>query len=354
MKKILIVLLCVVLGCSNCAANKPCEPENAPDYFVAFYEKLYATSLADVPKESLPEWLVFKLNELENEYGDQLNRILARIHKGEWKNRTVYFVSRPFNSCLLCEVFDDEGKQLVWASDDPEIVNFCTTSKNWTIVYEFGEALDVYDYLIDWDSEEWFWLMVDEKEALLQIPDAILAVIFTEGLLETCLANKFLSDLAFSNIDNFQKGFDRFVARFNSFSELLNRPDLTAVLLKKYKRMTIELWESITEGRYYTLLFAVEMLLAQDAVLKNLSGEQEQQLILLSFEHKEIKQKYSFTNVSDVPANLLYAKMMMNDPDVRFESEEQRKALAEFIQKPVVIDQRTFSFVEEYMNNKYK
>jgi hypothetical protein len=161
--------------------------------------------------------------------------------------------------------------------------------------------------------------------------------------------------------NDYQHGFEWLTAEFNGLRELFKRRDLTDVLLKKYGSLTAEvtgirLLTSIEQGEFTFRHFALEWMLAQDAVCRNLSLEQEKQLFLLSFEHKKIKRQYAdiFGNLNDIPANLLYAKKVMADPDFKYKSMEQRNALSDFIQSPVWIEPQTMESVEDFITVKFK
>jgi hypothetical protein len=118
----------------------------------------------------------------------------------------------------------------------------------------------------------------------------------------------------------------------------------------------IRLKKDVEQGMFSYRHFGLEYMLAQDVVLKSLNLEQEKQLFLLSFGHKKMKQNYTdiFSNLNDLPTNLLYAKKIMNDSDFNFESAEQKSILIDFIQAPVVIDQQIMRQIEKYINVKYK
>jgi hypothetical protein len=182
-----------------------------------------------------------------------------------------------------------------------------------------------------------------------------LAGISTEGLLETCLNFPYLTDFLFAN--DYQQGVEVLAAEFNGFGELLKRKDLTDVLLKKYKSLITEAanirsYNSVEQGMFSFRHFILELLLTQDVVFKKLSLEQDKQLFSLCFEHKKIKNSYSdiFSNLNALSVNLLYAKKALNDPDFKFESAEQKKALSDFIKAPQSIDQRIIDNIEKYIN----
>ena len=227
---------------------------------------------------------------------------------------------------------------------------------NGLFIYSQTKIKDVYEFPIKPGTEEWSkFETIEERIAALQIPDDVLANISTEGLLETCLEFPYLTDVLF--YDNYQLGFEALMAEFNGFRELLNRSNLTYVLLEKYQSLTTEvsdirLQKDVEQGRFTFRHFVLEFMLAQDVVLKNLSKEQEKQLFLLSFKHMEIKRENSdiFGNLNDLPTNLLYAKKIMTDSEFRIESDEMKKRLLDFIQAPLVIDQQIIGQIEDYSN----
>jgi hypothetical protein len=226
----------------------------------------------------------------------------------------------------------------------------------------YGQTVvkDVYVFPVKPGSKEWKQIeSIKERVAALQIPKTVLREISTEGLLETCLEFPYLTDFMF--FDDYQKGFDVLVGRFNGFGELLKRPDLTGVLLKKYKSLggeaaRLRSQSAVEQGKFTFRHFIVEFMLAQDAVCMNLSKEQEKQLFLLSAEHKRIKDTCSdiFGYINSVPVNLLYAKKAMNDGRFKFESVEHKNAVSGFIQSPVFIDREIIKHIEDYIDINYK
>ncbi|MCL1937829.1 MAG: hypothetical protein FWF52_05490 [Candidatus Azobacteroides sp.] len=240
---------------------------------------------------------------------------------------------------------------------------FCIISivlANGLSAYSQTKIKDVYEFPVKQENREWGeFETIEKRMAALQIPDTVITTISTEGLLETCLEFPYLTDIFFC--DNYQQGFEALKAEFNGFRELFKRPNLTNVLLEKYRSLSVDVKEvriqnDVKRGEFSFRYFVLEFMLTQDIIFKNLSLEQEKQLFLLSFEHKKIKQNYSdiFSNLNDLPTNLLYVKKAMNDPEFKFENAELKKTLSDFIQAPLSVDQRIIGNIENYINNKYK
>ncbi|MCL1943631.1 MAG: hypothetical protein FWF54_08835 [Candidatus Azobacteroides sp.] len=134
-KFILLVLLLVTIGCSESKESNVIEVET-------FLNKLKSVPSVNVPKESLPEWIIVKINEIEVIHSKDISIVKIRIFKGEWNKQTVYFIIDSLNSCLLCEIYDEDGKKLAFSVNDSEVSgNFMTESQNWEKIYEFGEGV---------------------------------------------------------------------------------------------------------------------------------------------------------------------------------------------------------------------
>ena len=141
MRKFTIAIISVVcmlfFAASGCGEQKY---EDSAD-IEAFVEQLKSASSVIVPKENLPEWLVVKINEIEAIHSNDISIVKVRIFTGEWTGNAVYFIHNTLHSCVLCEVYYEDGERIVWTANDPAIDNFCITSKNWKLVYEFGNGI---------------------------------------------------------------------------------------------------------------------------------------------------------------------------------------------------------------------
>ena len=124
-KKLIISALCLTLGCSQSNSDPNVSEGGVP------WEQLASAPRVDVPKKSLPEWLVFRITHYYETRPSIISKVL--IYKGEWDKQVVYFILDIFSSCL-CDFFTENGERIVDASD-------CrATSKNWVIIYEYGEV----------------------------------------------------------------------------------------------------------------------------------------------------------------------------------------------------------------------
>ena len=158
-----------------------------------------------------------------------------------------------------------------------------------------------YDYPVKPGTKEWkVFTSRDQKQEACQIPLPLLSLMSTPDLLETCLNYPLYGDMMAYN--RVQEGFDFVKQGFNGLQELLKREDVGAVLVEKYGKMdpgAIDSnWTSIEKGEYSFKFFSVEILLAQDAVLVNLS--KNNRILLLRESHKKIMAKQQHPEVYSV------------------------------------------------------
>jgi hypothetical protein len=115
------------------------EPDGVKEYDLL--TRLRSAPFVDV-SNCFPAWLPAKTGEIETMHEKDFKIVKVRIFRGEWNNRFVYFISDSFSSCLFCEVYYEEGERIEWPAGDPGLShNFESTSKNWILIYEFGEGL---------------------------------------------------------------------------------------------------------------------------------------------------------------------------------------------------------------------
>jgi len=98
-----------------------------------FSRILFSAPPVDVPEEELPEWLVLKIRGIES---IQMTFFNARIVRGEWRNRTVYFVYHTFQSSS--EYYYEDGERIMWTGvhePNSPFRNFISTSRNWVLIW---------------------------------------------------------------------------------------------------------------------------------------------------------------------------------------------------------------------------
>jgi hypothetical protein len=146
-----------------------------------------------------------------------------------------------------------------------------------------------YDYPVKPGTQEWKALASHEqKRQVCQIPQSILSSMSTPDLLETCLNYPLYGDMM--AYDRVQDGFEYVEKGFNGLQELLNRYDVGAALIERYGKMDPDAidstWTSVKKGEYSLKFFSIEILLAQEEVIANLS--KNDRIKLLKESHKKI------------------------------------------------------------------
>ena len=119
------------------------DDPNASDNGVP-WDQMFAAPWVDVPRESLPEWLVARIEYFESTYKafegcpNCTYYYYAQIYKGKWNEQTVYFTNNVHSSCQFCDTFTENGERISLIDTDIR-----TTSKNWAIIFEVGERKTV-------------------------------------------------------------------------------------------------------------------------------------------------------------------------------------------------------------------
>lgn len=132
-----------------------------------------------------------------------------------------------------------------------------------------------------------------EMVAVCQVPATTLASISTEGLISTCLDYPLLPDMLFVDFV-LQRGARGVMSRFNGFGELQQRPSAAALLLDRYQHMRPGcLPEADQRGAYSFTFSYVEMIVAQDEYLNQLSSAQRRILLQEALTKYADKQPYT-------------------------------------------------------------
>jgi hypothetical protein len=142
-------------------------------------------------------------------------------------------------------------------------------------------ASDAYDFPIKPGTDGWkAFTTHDEMLEACQIPEDILKNMSTKGLVETVLEYPLLGDMMAYN--SIQHGFEAVASQFNGLPELLSRKDAGTELLAVYNKMNPldieENWGDVQKGAYTFSIANVEILLAQNEILHNLSEIQLEDL----------------------------------------------------------------------------
>ena len=115
-KLVLIFLTFLLFGCNSDTSSV--KPESVPE--------------ALIPFENLPEWLQVMLSE--HDWSND-SYYWEQIHKGEWKNRTIYLYGSAYLSVFGYYLYEDGTGILL---DPSTIEDINSTSKNWVLIWKHG------------------------------------------------------------------------------------------------------------------------------------------------------------------------------------------------------------------------
>lgn len=113
-----------------------------------------------------------------------------------------------------------------------------------------------------------------------QVPAATLPRISTAGLVATCLRYPLLSNM--TTFTSLQRGVRTQLANFNGFGELVQRPQAAALLADRYRLMRpacLPAAGAVERGDYSFSFTYLEMVLAQDEYLRQLSPAERHRLV---------------------------------------------------------------------------
>lgn len=170
-----------------------------------------------------------------------------------------------------------------------------------SVVYESGAMLDIYDFPIEPGTDEWkAFTTHEEMVKACRIPTSVLRQLPTDGLIETVLTYPLINDVWAYNTP--QQGISAVISQFNGLQELLIRHDSGARLLAKYASMDIE---SMRKGLsdlelidYYHKVKIVEMVIAQQPIVSNLSTYQIDDLVIQALAKGKQEQQEDVFSVS--------------------------------------------------------
>jgi hypothetical protein len=169
---------------------------------------------------------------------------------------------------------------------------------------------DAYKYPVLPGTPDWKALNTQaEKLKVCQVPVELLRQMSTEGLVQTVLDYPLLGNMTGWN--SLQEGFEKIAAGFNGISELFSRKDAGHMLLTRYRTMDPAAidpeWKPVQKGAYAWKFIVIEMLLAQRAILVNMTADERRDLLDQAKIKSQVKRKYSFYDAlsQESMANLL-------------------------------------------------
>jgi hypothetical protein len=140
-KKSLWLFLCLLISVGMTGCKNRESDAATGDAAKIFEAKLRsATSSGISAKEDLPEWLSAEITKRKNVHGKDFSILKVRVFQGKWKNGTVYILLNNLASCMLCEIYDGDGGNIIIRPGDLPSNDFYMDSENWQLIYEFGNG----------------------------------------------------------------------------------------------------------------------------------------------------------------------------------------------------------------------
>ncbi|WP_319229752.1 hypothetical protein [Draconibacterium orientale] len=143
---------------------------------------------------------------------------------------------------------------------------------------------DIYIYPFRPGDNAWSKLNGYERIEACQLPDSLLKVISTQGLVETCVNHPLIEELIFSDLPfGLQDAMERMMQMFNCLEELSIRTDAGSKLLSRYLLMkpccVKDRYMVLDQGDFVNSYSEYEMIFAQEIFIEQMS---RQELITLT------------------------------------------------------------------------
>ncbi len=219
-----------------------------------------------------------------------------------------------------------------------------------------------YDYPVKPGTKEWkAFTTHEQKRQACQIPQSVLNSMSTPDLVVTCLNYPLYGDMM--AYDRVQEGFEYVKKGFNGLQELLKRNDVGAGIVELYDKMDPDAidknWTPTEKGKHSFKFFNIEILLAQDEVISNLSKKDRINLLREAHEKLKVKQQhpeiYGFMGFANNV--LLMGRIMLKERYEPLEKLSSRETkLNVILQKAMPISEELMieivKLVEKYLKQK--
>ena len=84
-----------------------------------------------VVKGDMPNWLVEKVNFMETNIVPSAE---YKVYQCTWRSHTIYYVYDLFASCMMCETYYEDGKNVSWERS-ADVEDFDKNSTDWKCIY---------------------------------------------------------------------------------------------------------------------------------------------------------------------------------------------------------------------------
>jgi len=199
-----------------------------------------------------------------------------------------------------------------------------------------GQERDtVWDYPVKPGSQEWASFTTGQQmlEAC-QVPEKILETLSTKDLVKICLNYPLFFDYTAFNDE--RKGISAMIENFTGLNELTKRKDGVIELINTYREYPVltQIQQESSKDYYtpYKLPF-IELLLADDAFLKQLDDQESAELEKIVLEKYQSKLKnpnvYSLYNIKKT---FLLGAIILDEHNVLIKTSLEKDAIKRFIE----------------------
>ena len=191
-----------------------------------------------------------------------------------------------------------------------------------------------WNYPVKPGMATWYSLQTeDERIAVLQVPEHILATISSEEVVGLCI--ELPAFFLFTAFNTPQEGFDTMLERYNILRYILTRNDLGSSLIAAYKDASLSGFRTLPySDEFWSIkLLYFELLLSQKEILRFMTPDEKLELITearLKFLEKTNNEKFS-----SLPGLLFSLKIMASILNIEeyeeFIASPKKEAITKFI-----------------------
>jgi len=217
-----------------------------------------------------------------------------------------------------------------------------------------------WDYPVKPGMESWYSLQTeDERIAVLQVPENILATLSPEEVVGLCI--ELPTFFLFTAWNTPQDGFDVMLERYNILRHILSRNDVGSSLIAAYKDASMSGFRTLLySDEFWSIkLLYLELLLSQKRILQTMTPEDKLELIMEA--KSKFLEKISNENFSSLPGLFFSLKIMATILDVEEYPElmasPKKEAITQFINtgwwfEDILPLDEIYRITDNYINEK--
>ena len=311
-----VILLAVVMGSCSSSDDEDLREIDTIIPATPLQKAFYLTE----DDTQQPLWLQEKIKETP---------YLKVYHSDKSGGR--YLLEYPSRAQTKCELYNDDG-QLQDVTTQDALNAVVAAGAPWICTH-------VYTYPLKAGTDEWRSLSVQERHERLQLSDNLLGSMRTEDLIEVCLEYPFAID--FFAFDDFQTGLMALYNEFNGFRELLSRDDLVEPFLlfldvNWQKAELMKGRESLEIGMYTLLSVVFKYMLAQDAVINQMSRSQIRRMLDTCMRNNEIELSDTemWSGVNHDATWYIYIKVIHNKGGFPYKDNREKRMVNAYVEHP--------------------